>query len=521
MAAGKSPAVARRNGGRGVPASPAAQKQQPVRDTHRDDDDEGVHNKIKLNPENPIPFEVGGQAFTMLAGQQYMPFFQPDDRFAATLLEARLLSPTHNACVNTKNLYLVGNGIRITNLQQGQTADPAWLDFVKKANNRRESLNRVFFRGFDAFQTFGNTPYEVVIGETAGKRFMYMYQLNFLDCRLAPPNETTGEYEFLLVSKRFRQKGIITSLDTVKTIPIYKTDRADQKANWLKDGKVQRTIIFVKNEISGYDSYGLPSSAASLIYQVIEYSGGRFNLDNLDNNMVIGTAIFLKGGVTQAEADRIGSTMVRRHTGKGRVGRTAVFASENGIEDVHHVEMNVNKEGSYSELNSICESKIIMADDWDAILAGLKHESSLGKGGGYLKEVYEQKLKAVIIPTQNHMLEQVMPTIVEIAKDWLQSDWSSYQFGFEPIQIDNKTSEVSTTVNGLEAFLDIVALVATGAYPLTAAIKLVSSCYGISEQEAQERLGEIKIVGTNVRTKSNGQSGSDNTAGSAEKNSNK
>lgn len=517
MATGKS--TARRNGR--SPAIPDVIRPKNVRDTRPGDDDlEGTQNKIKLNPENPIPYEVGGNAFTMLAGEQYIPFFQPDDRFATTLLEARLLSTTHSSCVNTKNLYLVGNGVKITNLKPNQQADQQWLDFVAKANNRRQSLNRVFYRAFDSFQTFGNTPLEIVIGTTAGKPFMYLYSLNFQDTRLAPPNEKTGEYEWLIVSKRFRQKGILGEVKKEKKIPIYKTNRADEKANWLKDGNVQRTIVFVKNEVAGYDAYGLPSSVASLIYQVIEYSGGRFNLDNLDNNMVIGTAIFLKGGVTQAEADRIGSTMVKRHTGKGRIGRTMVFASENGIDDVETVQMEVNKEGSYKDLNSICESKIIMANDWDAILAGLKHESSLGKGGGYLKEVYEQKLKSVIIPTQHMMLEEVMPTLVEIAKNHLNADWAGYEFGFEPIQIDNKTSEVSTSVNGLQAFLDIVALVGSGVYPLDAAVKLVSACYGISEQEAKERLGNIVITGQNVRAKSDGKTGADNTTGSAEKNSN-
>lgn len=517
MASGNKTDV-RRNG-RNVQNTPSGRP--PVRDTRRDDDDnEGTHNKIKLNPENPIPYEVGGQAFTMLAGQQYVPFFQPDDNFASTLLEARLLSTTHNSCVNTKNLYLVGNGIKISNLKPNQAADQQWLDFVKKANNRRQNLNRVFFKAFDSFQTFGNTPIEVITGKTAGQPFMYIYVLNFMDTRLAPPNEKTGEYEYLIVSKRFRKKGILTSADKEKKIPIYKNDRADKKANWLVDGNVQRTIIFVKNEMAGYDAYGLPSSVASLIYQVIEYSGGRFNLDNLDNNMVVGTAIFLKGGVTQAEADRMGSTMVKRHTGKGRIGRTMVFASENGIDDVEHVQFEVNKDGSYTELNSICESKILMANNWDAVLAGLKHAESLGKGGGYLKEIYEQKLKTEIIPTENHMLEQVMPTLVEIAKYHLNADWSGYEFGFDPIQIDNKTSEVSTTVAGLQSFLDIVALVATGAYEQTAAVKLVSACFGISEQEATERLGNITIIGKNVRTKSNGNSGSDNPTGGNQENGN-
>lgn len=474
--------------------------------------DYDAQNRVKLNAESPIPFELGNQAFVTMGGNSYVPFFSPNDQFAQTLLEARLLSPTQSGCITSKNLYYVGQGLTIQNLKEGQTPDKVWKAMMERANGKRQTMNRVFEKGFESLQTFGNTPYEVVRGTTAGQKFMYIYVKNFLDCRLGKPNEN-GDIDYVLVSRQFRQKGVLTDATKVKKIPLYQAGRANDADNWLKDGAVERTIIWVKNEVAGYDHYGLPRSVPSLIYQVLEYGGARFNLDNLDNNMVIGNAIFLTGGITQEEADRIGSSIVRRHSGHGKRGRTAVFASENGIEDAKVVNMETHKDGSYTEMNEICESKIIFQHDWDAVLAGLKHTSSLGKGGGYLKEVYEQKLKTVIIPGGQRMVEDVFPSLKEIVKIWMKADWTTYEIGFEPIQLDNKTSEASTTVAGLQSFLDIIGLVASGAYEQAAAVELVKAWYGLSQQEATARLGTIKVIGQNVRTKSNGKAGTDNPAG--------
>jgi hypothetical protein len=471
-----------------------------------------AHNRIELNPENPIPFERGGQAFAMFGGERYLPFLGNLDNFAHTLLEARLLSITQSACISTKTTYFVGQGIKIQNADADTPVDELWDAFTKRANAKRQSLNRVFEKGFESLQTFGNTPYEVVRGTTAGKKYVYIYCKDFLDCRLGEP-DSNGIVNYALVSPLFRKDGMLTSFDKVKRIPIYRTDRANDQDNWLQDGKVERTIIWVKTEFAGYEHYGLPKSVPTLIYQLLEYGGARYTLDNLENGMVIGTAIFLTGSVSQDEADKMARTMVRRHTGHGRRGRTAFFASENGISDAKAVQLETHKDASYEKQNEICESKIIFGHEWDAVLAGLKHTSSLGKGGGYLKEIYEQKLKSVIIPGQQRMIEDTMPSIIEIMTNWLGAKWDKFTFGFEPIQLDNKTSEASTTVLGLNTFLDIIALVASGAYPITAAIKLVQARYGLSEQEAKDQLGDIKIIPGYVRTKPNGTAGSDNSSG--------
>src|SRR5687767_1842572 len=69
-------------------------------------------NIAKVDPNNPIPFEHGGKAFSYVHSTEYIPFLTPRDNFGLHLLEARMLSTTHNACVTTKRNYCAGNGFQ-------------------------------------------------------------------------------------------------------------------------------------------------------------------------------------------------------------------------------------------------------------------------------------------------------------------------------------------------------------------------------------------------------------------------
>ncbi len=285
---------------------------------------------------------------------------------------------------------------------------------------------------------------------------------------------------------------------------------ASRSKYWKQDGKVERTCIYFKNEIAGFDYYGLPSSVSSLLNQVLEYRGTRFNLDNVENNMVIGGAVFLSSSLSEAEATRIGNNIIKRHTGAGKQGRIAVIASEQSIADVKFVPFDTHKEGSYKEMDETCESKIIFANNWDSVLAGLQVPSSIGKGSGYLQEIYDQKYRTVIRPLINTLIEQMLNPLMEIADDWLGTKWTQETFDIQPIEINNKSSEAATTVKGIEVMLQIITLVASGAYKIEAAIKLVSARFGISEQEAKDQLGDIQNLGIDVLNKSPKKTGADN-----------
>ncbi len=367
------------------------------------------------------------------------------------------------------------------------------------ANNKRQNLNRVLRLIFENFFTFGNVPIEIVRGQVGNSRFVYVYVKNQLDCRLEWPDQY-GDVNNMIISRYFRKKGFLNLTEENCTrLPLYKAGPGSKKKYWYQDPKrkgIERTALWLKNDIAGYDNYGLPSYIAALVFEMLEYGGASFNLDNIDNNMVIGGAIILSGNLSQEEANRLGRTIKDQHTGKGKVGRVAVFASEEGIENSKFESFDTHKDGSYVLLDDKAMQKIMYANEWDATLAGISHSNSLGKGNGYLNEVYQQKLKTVIKPMQRIVKDGFLDPLLEIADDWLGTQWSKYDLDIQTTKLFNDTTEANTTVDGIEAFLDVIRLVASGAWTQAAAVKFVSARFGLTETEANEQLGVITITPT-------------------------
>ena len=460
-----------------------------------------VTNKVTLDPRNPIPLELGNIPLSSVDGRRYIPFLSPKDNFFNTLLEARLQSTTQNACVVTKTNYTVGDGVVIRNLKDKQVADPQWLEFFKYSNNKRQGFNRVYRTIVETFLTFGNVPIEIVVGSAGKKKFLNIYVKNQLDCRLEWPDKNF-EVNNLIVSRFFRKQGSVTlTEENCTAIPLYKAGPGTKDKMWLEgkdaDGKptgVKRTAIWLKNDVAGYDYYGLPSYVSALINELQEYQGGRYNLDNLENNMTIGGMLILTGNLSEDEASKVSDTIINQHSGEGKRGRVAVVASEEGIDNSKYISYDTHKDGSFIELDDKAMQKIIFANEWDSVLAGLPSGGGLGKGNGYLNEVYQQKLKTVIRPLHRLIHDSVIVPLCEIADAELGTKWSEYEIDVQTSNLFDDTTEANTTVKGIEAFLKVVEMVATGAWTVDAATKFVSTFWGKTETEATAMLGNITVV---------------------------
>lgn len=451
---------------------------------------ERVSAGVRLNPKNPIPLEMENSIGYAVNGARYIPFLDGRDNFFNTILRARLGSTAQNACINTKTNYTLGDGLVVKD--DAAKDDQQWNEFVVRANNRRQSLNGVYRSAVESFFGFGNTCIEIVRGTAAGKKFLKVYVRNMLDCRLTWPN-ANDEVESVVISKLFRKRGILVlSAENCVTIPLYNAGPGIKKQYWYKDTKndVERTCLWIKNEISGYDHYGLPSFVASLINQLIEYQGSRFNLDNLENNMVLSGMVVLAGNIDNDEAQRIADDVIGEHTGEGKNGRIAVVASEQGINEAEYKSFDTHKDGSYIEMDDKSVEKIMLANEWDSTLAGLQSGKALGKGKGYLKEIYDQKMKTVIKPVHCIMADNFLTPLVEIADDWLGTKWSQYDISIQTSNLFEDVTEATTTVNGINAFVNIVKMVAAGQWQKEAAAKFIATRFGLTEQQALEQLGD-------------------------------
>ena len=393
-----------------------------------------VSNEVKLDVNQPIPFELSGDAFYFYEGnERYIPFLDRKDNFFNILLEARLLSVTQDSCVSNRADYCTGAGISISSLKAGQKLkekDQKLADFLSAANINSESIRDIIHQINDNLDAFGNCFIEIVKGVAGTEKYVHVYVWNTPECRLAAIEKGKQFPKAVLKSKRFLRESMLQSVDNVARLPILNRKKPSESQYWKKDGNTHRTVIFLKNRKSGYPHYGLPVGISSLPQQLAEYKGIRYNLDNFENNLSIGGFIGMKGNYTKSEAAAESKNINKQVVGPGKAGRWIVIGHEQGLEGIDVKPFETKREGSFIELDKNCEKKIIQANQWNKVLNGMDEESSLGKGSGYLKAVYDIALKKVIMPRQEYVKENFLVPLLQICDDHMGTKWAEEEFIF-------------------------------------------------------------------------------------------
>lgn len=393
-----------------------------------------ISNKVTIDSKDPIPLKQGSLTFSIVHKDAYLPFLPPKDDFALNLLEARLLSPTGNQCINTKKDYCAGEGFIDKNDKE---LPKEFLEWCKSMNLKNQSAVKLTRNAFEDLFTYGNVPIELVRFTVGGVKKLFVYVHSFLEWRLGKPDDN-DIVQYAVQSKLFLRDNYIVTSDVIKKskkLPIYNPNN-NEKDNWEKDKddkSVERTMIWYKNSITGMPHYGLPSNIGAFINEVLEYKGARYNLDEFENGMVASALLALKGNLSQEEADRIGKRLISTYTGDGKRARTFVVASEEGIEGSELHKMDTQRDGSFTESDDKWCQKIIMANNWDAVLMGVINSSTLGKGSGFITKILENKFKSVILPAQQDIMDEVWNTILKIADAWLG-------FGLDQFEISIKNS---------------------------------------------------------------------------------
>lgn len=387
-----------------------------------------IANVATLDAQNPIPLEhFGKYNFLYRANRRYIPFLEGKDNFFQLLLEAKLLSPTNLLCVSSKTKYCIGEGYYFKDVEE----DPNFKDFAKSLNRKGQSLNDILKSIFDNLFSVGNAFVEVVRGKIGSTRFVRVYVNSFLDMRLAIPDDD-DIVTHALKSKYFRRQGVVTlkNEDAVE-IPLWH-GQGDQE--WLDQDGNSHVVFHLKNEVSGYDYYGMPVNVACLPQQILEYKAARSNLDNFDNGLAIGGLVILQGNVTQDEAQALGREIVYAHKGDGNRGKYVIMASSSGIENSKILPFEKQKDGDYIEFDKRIEEKIISANEWDPYLAGIARTSGLSSGGAtYIRTIFEIKNNTVIKPLQAYVIEKFVTPFLQIVDEWMGTRHSDHEFGINTV----------------------------------------------------------------------------------------
>ncbi len=392
-----------------------------------------VQDEVKLDTHQPIPFELSGNSFYFFeGGERYIPYLDKNDNFFNTLLEAKLLSVTQSTCVTTRADYCSGKSITIDELKGRKLneVDPQLDEFTSNINNRNETLHEICHEINDHLDTFGNCFVEIIKGQVGREKFVKVYVWNTPECRLGKPRKGEDVPTFVIRSKKLL-RGQMRDFDEVTKRPILNTKRPNDNKYWVNEKTTLRTVIFLRRKTAGYPNYGLPIGISALPQMLIEYKGARYNLDNFDNNLSPGGFIGIKGSMTTSEATNKSRTINQQIVGPGKTGRWVVIADENGFESFDVKPFDNQREGSYTDLDKSVEAKIILANQWNKVLAGIDDGSALGKGSGYIKAVYDIALKKVILPRQEFLLQNFIKPLMEICDNWMGTKFASYTWKFE------------------------------------------------------------------------------------------
>lgn len=388
-------------------------------------------NVASIDVKNPIPFEPSGESSVFHFSKRnrgYLPFLDSKDNFFQLLLEAKKLSPTNSGCVGSKTNFCIGKGMFI----KDGAVNPDFEKFRKRVNKKGQSFDKLIRSGFNNHFTAGNNFFELIRGEVGAKKFMWVVNRSYLDCRLSIPNDD-DICETVFISKEFRKRTAWT-LEASKAVelPIY---YGDEDMTWYKsEAGTEHCVIHVKNEEPGYDYYGMPSNVSSLPQQILEYKNVRYNIDLIDNNMVMGGILAVDGNLTQEEAKKLGKDVVTSYTGEGKRGRIAVVSGKEMSKSTFH-QYDTQKEGSYLKLDESVSRKIVDANNWDKSLYGQHAESSgMGNGGfAYLSAVFDTKNKTVIEPAQELMMQDFINPFFELYDDWMGTRFSDLDLIFRTV----------------------------------------------------------------------------------------
>lgn len=424
-----------------------------------------ITNVAILDTKNPIPFEPSGESdafhFATRKNKKYIPFLAPKDNFFQLLLEAKLLSPTNNSCINSKADFCTGNGLVFLE-DKNDTIFKEFSDWAKSVNLKGQSLTAICRSGFNNHFTVGNVFIEVVRAKAGTTRGLSVFMRSILDCRLAEPEGDDDIPRTVFISKKFRRKNAWSLIDDqVVELPIYYGD--DNMEWFVSDDGTEHCVIHLKNEVPGYDYYGMPSNIASLPHQIMEYKSVRYNMDDIDNNMVVGGIVVLEGNVTQDEANKVGREIIQTHTGDGKRGRWSVVSGAKGITSSKIQSYDTKKEGSFLKLDDSVESKIIDSNNWDSSLYGQHKSSGMGNGGfAYLSAVFDTKNTTVIKPSQEWMMVNFVRVILRMHDQWCGTKWEDLNIGFKTVSPISFSGEINVnkilTINEGRAILGQPAL---------------------------------------------------------------
>lgn len=377
-----------------------------------------------------------------------IPFFDGGDASLDLFLKLRMFSSTHAAVIGSISDYVLGGGFTVEyGRRRGvavrkdkkkeitDTEEEAYWQFIESFIDTGK-LMTIAERLLDNYSTYGNAMLEIVLSNIAGTPFAKLHNHDADRCRYLSTDE--GQQKMFWVSP-------LWSYDYLRRydpelIPLYSPNN---ESSYLEIDGIKRTMIHLKNEVTGFNWYGLPPALASLYHQYGELQLGEYTTEGYANQFT-GKMFFEAVGDPEdnEQVDKFKEAIERNYTYKGN-RRSSIMArivrDKDDYSKVHEFKTNTD-EKFHDVMKDINEEQILKTHNWHHVLLGVKVAGSLGNSNEFA-EVFKNKYKTKIKPLQNKILGVLNEAIREVAKHLGREDMMRYSLGLSNLFQDILDSE--------------------------------------------------------------------------------
>lgn len=319
--------------------------------------------------------------------RDYIPF-GANNLFPQGLGILNRRSSTHRSILNNKVIYTLGRGFA--------TEGDAELEaFVKKANNKRESLKKVLKKIITDWYRFGNAYLEVVLMPN-GKPMMFFHK----DASKARLHKNREHVIFHPDWNQYEGKK-----QFAKVLPLY--------PNFEKIDGFKRSIFHFKQYEPEFCDYGIPDWIAALDAAAIGYKTNRWNLSRLENSFQVSGVLEIVGDMSAQDAKKIKEDLANEFSGEENVGKLLSITRQFGESGsgTTFTPLIQTSDGEWLSLHEQSDSDLVIAHNWFRSLSGIS--DSTGFDTKRIRNEYQVAKNTVIGENQDTVLDEIKFLIAE------------------------------------------------------------------------------------------------------------
>lgn len=297
-----------------------------------------------------------------------------DNDFPGYLLGLREAVPTLGSIINGCTDYCVGNGgtIRVP-------APTLGVGFRKDV-----TLDEFLAGSFRAWWTYGCAPFEVIRTQD----MQGVAAINVLDPRWVRSDKEGTKFWY---SEKWADK--YSRKSTALVLP-----------KWMKMGKVERSLYYVKNTADR--TYPVPVYGPALVACDIERRVGSYHLNAIANGFSASYLINFSNGIPNDEQKaEIVKGLREKFTGEQNAGRIFTNFSDDRLHGVEVKKLDIDDWGlKYQELQKYSRAQIFTSFRATPILFGIVAESSLIGAEQNYADAFTLFNRTMIRPAQRTIL---------------------------------------------------------------------------------------------------------------------